>query len=113
MTSTIVAYLDQDAAFALGLLKEDISVVSSAAGARGVSPLLLQHALRCATKAFFACGEAQNPAWSELVTAVNDVLVYRSQFSDSATDAASRKRLYTFVNDNADALIAEADLIAS
>ena len=111
MSSTILAYLDQEAAFALGLLKEDISVVSQAAGARGVSPLLLQHALRSATKAFFAC-DAAHPAWSALVTAIDDILIRRSQFA-AGVDAAACARLRKFVDENADALIAQDDLVAS
>ena len=108
----IVAYLDEDAALALGLLKEDISVVSAAAGARGVSPLLVQHVLRCATEAFFAGGDAQHPAWSALVTALDDILIYRSQFA-AGFDAAACKRLRKFVDENADVLIAEDERVAS
>ena len=112
MSPTVLAFLDQDAVFALGLLKEDISVVSAAAGGHGIPPLLLQHALRCATEAFFACGDAQHPAWSQLVTAIEDVLIYRSQFP-TGVDVASYKRLRTFVDENSDALIAQGELIAS
>ncbi len=112
MSSTVVAYLDQEAAFALGLLKEDISVVSAAAGSRGISQLLLQHALRAATEAFFACGDAQHTAWSELVTAINDILIHRSQFA-AGVDAASLKRLRMFVDENSDVLMREGDLVAS
>ncbi|MBV8436109.1 MAG: hypothetical protein JOY95_01180 [Silvibacterium sp.] len=112
MSSTIVGYLDQDAACALSLLKEDISVVSAAAGSHGVSPLLLQHALQSATEAFFTCGNAHHPAWSALVTAIDDILIFRSQFADGV-DAAAYKRLRIFVDENSDALTVEGQPVAS
>lgn len=112
MTGTIFADLEAEAVLALGLLKEDISVVGAAAGGHGVPPLLLRHALRCATEAFGAAGEAQNPAWSELVTAIDDLLIYRSQFAAGIDDAA-RARLRSFVRENEDVLQVEETLVAS
>ena len=113
MSLTVVAYLDKEALLALCQFKEDISVVAHAAGAHGTSPLLLRHALRCATEAFGALGDARHPAWSELVTAVDDLLIYRSQFAAGIDDNA-RARLRDFVNENVDALpVREHHLVAS
>ena len=112
MTGTIFADLDDEAVLALGLLKEDISVVGAAAGGHGVPPLLLRHALRCAMEAFGARGEAQHPAWCELVTAIDDLLIYRLQFPVGIDDDACA-RLRSFVRENEDVLEVEETLVAS
>ena len=108
MALAVLERVDPDAAAALALLQEDLRVVGAAAGPHGFAPALTQRALEWASIAFSACGDATNRAWSELMKSVDELLAYRARFARDS-DAASFRRLRSFVYENSDAFIGGGD----
>ena len=108
MAIAVMERVEPDSAAALALLREDLRIVSAAAGPHGIAPVLTQRALEWASVAFLSCGDATNRAWSELVKSVDELLAYRARFVRDS-DAASFRRLQSFVYENSDALIGGGD----